>query len=241
MLNYAICDDESAPADKLEALIREWEADTSATSSVSRFTDAGALLADMKTREYDAVFLDIHLNGDINGMQAAEAIRKWNDGVLIIFVTNYMNYVLKGYEVHAFRYLIKPITRREVFSCLNAITAAVMRRLEQKYLWRSPIGEMSISYDMILYFEIFSHTIELHTAAGEIHTFIKRISDLENELPFFFIRCHRSVMVNIHHVFAIKKNAVELDTTVELPISQRRRKAVQEAFLRYRVNGGGFQ
>lgn len=235
MLKIAICDDEATPARRLETLATEWAEHTKAALSVELFSDPTPLLRGINENRYDVVFLDIHLGGPRNGIALAQSIRNKGNDVLIVFVTNYMDYVLKGYEVRAFRYLLKPAARRDVFSCLDNASAALRNRHEKGYLWRSSDGDMCVSFGDILYFEIFSHTIELHTVTGETHSFAKRISELEEELPTFFVRSHRSIVINIHHVFAIRKSCVELDTTMELPVSQRRRRFVQEAFLYYRV------
>lgn len=235
MLKIAICDDEETPTRRLETLAMEWAERDKNALSLDLFADPEPLLCGVNENRYDIVFLDIHLGGARNGIALAQSIRNTGNDVLIIFVTNYMDYVLKGYEVRAFRYLLKPAIRRDVFSCLDSASAALRNWHEKGYLWSTSDGDMCISFDSILYFEIYSHTVELHTVSGMTHSFNKRISELEEELPSFFVRCHRSIIVNIHHVFAIKKNCVELDTTVELPISQRRRVLVQEAFLRYRV------
>lgn len=87
----------------------------------------------------------------------------------------------------------------------------------------------------ILYFEIFSHEVEMHTCDSKIYCFQKRLRDLEQELPPCFIRNHRSIIVNINHVFAIKKSTLELDNSHELPITESRRKALSEAFFKYHV------
>jgi DNA-binding LytR/AlgR family response regulator len=235
MLRIAICDDEPAPAKRLEKWATEWAAHAKAPISVYTFEDPGPLLCGVEENRYDLIFLDIHLGGSRNGIALAQSIRRKGNDVLIAFVTNYMDYVLKGYEVRAFRYLLKPAARRDVFSCLEGASVALLNRRERGYLWRSADGDACIPFEDILYFEVFSHTVELHTTRRETCAFTNRISQLEEELPPFFVRCHRSVIVNIHHVFAIRKNCVELDNTVELPVSARRRRFVQEAFLRYRV------
>ncbi len=57
--------------------------------------------------DYDIVFMDIELPG-INGMEAAHRLREIDQQVILIFVTNMAQFAVKGYEVDALDYIIKP-------------------------------------------------------------------------------------------------------------------------------------
>jgi len=223
-------------ADALEKLMRAWAGDCGTDLQISVYAAAEGFLDSLREgKAYDAAFLDIHLRSKIDGMDIAQAIRQRRDEMIIVFVTSFMDYVLRGYEVRALRYLIKPAKRRDLYACLDAVTATLKSRDEQSYYWKAAGTDARLRFRDILYFEIFSHTASLHAVDGAVFEFAKRLIDLESELPAFFVRCHRSYIVNIHHVFALKKNTVELDSTLELPVSQRRRQAVHEAFVRYRM------
>ena len=56
----------------------------------------------------DVLLLYIQM-GQINGMDTARKIRVLDDRVEIIFITSLIEYALEGYEVRAYRYLIKPV------------------------------------------------------------------------------------------------------------------------------------
>ena len=56
----------------------------------------------------DLLFLDIQMNG-LNGMDVARRIREFDNNVEIIFTTSVLDYVCEGYEVNAYRYMLKPI------------------------------------------------------------------------------------------------------------------------------------
>lgn len=44
---------------------------------------------------------------DLNGLQTAEFIRQLDKNVILIFMTGYDKFVYQGYEVKAFRYILK--------------------------------------------------------------------------------------------------------------------------------------
>ena len=56
----------------------------------------------------DMAFLDIDFDReDRNGIDIARTLRQVNSHALIFFVTNYIDYAPAGYEVQAFRYILK--------------------------------------------------------------------------------------------------------------------------------------
>ena len=46
----------------------------------------------------------------VDGMTAAEEIRKMDSEVVIIFITNMTQYAIRGYEVDALDYVLKPVS-----------------------------------------------------------------------------------------------------------------------------------
>ncbi len=56
----------------------------------------------------DLVFMDIDLPG-INGMEAAEMLRESDTTTPLIFVTNLAQYAVRGYQVDALDFMVKPI------------------------------------------------------------------------------------------------------------------------------------
>lgn len=61
----------------------------------------------------DILLLDIYMSG-IDGMQVASVIREKDENMTIIFITGCHDYVREGYCVKAFRYLMKPIKKKEL-------------------------------------------------------------------------------------------------------------------------------
>ena len=55
---------------------------------------------------YEIIILDVEMPG-LNGLETAERIRQTDKSVIISFLTNYSEFAVKGYEVGAFRYILK--------------------------------------------------------------------------------------------------------------------------------------
>ncbi|MBC5625749.1 LytTR family transcriptional regulator [Clostridium sp. NSJ-49] len=80
---------------------------------------------------------------------------------------------------------------------------------------------------------MFSPYIDIHTNSEKI-TLRKKISEIEKILPSeYFIRCHRSYIVNVKYIKAIIKNNVLLVSGLKIPISRGKYKEVNDAFINY--------
>ena len=62
----------------------------------------------LKLDDKEIYFLDIEMK-KLTGMDVARKIRERNDKSEIIFTTGLIDYIHDGYEVRAYRYLLKPI------------------------------------------------------------------------------------------------------------------------------------
>ena len=229
-IRIALCDDEASSRAQLAALLTEWAHAQGCQAALFPYESGEALLMALPC---DVVFLDIQMKGQ-DGLAIARALRKQQGNVPLVFTTSFQDYAVKGYEVQALRYLVKPVQRHDLFPAMDAAAAVLDTRQEDSYLFRCEGTDRKVRISDIYFFEIFSHDVEMHTAQ-QVYTFAKKLQTLERELPDCFVRNHRSSMVNIHHVYAIKSNLLELDNSRTLPVSDSRRKAVQEAFLRFRV------
>ena len=109
MLQIAICDPNilhrNAFCDTLAKLLFD-----AADYSFSCFGNAEDLLARLQDAAFfQLVFLEIHLDGPMNGLEAADRIRSLSPDTDIIFLTDAAEYVTEGYRYHAFDFLIKPV------------------------------------------------------------------------------------------------------------------------------------
>ena len=103
-MRILVCDDDAAfagqLAEKIEAIVKP----QMPRSAVNCATDAAQLRA-LPLAKYDLAFLDIDM-GPLNGVDLARRLHELRPDMLLIFVTNYVEYSLQGYEVQAFRYIL---------------------------------------------------------------------------------------------------------------------------------------
>ena len=107
MINVAIIEDDIKAAERLQKHVRQYEVESGEEFSVFAFTDAIDFVSDYAPK-YDAIFMDIELP-HMNGFDAAVRLRRIDKDVPLVFVTNMMKYAVKGYEVDAVGYMLKPV------------------------------------------------------------------------------------------------------------------------------------
>ena len=122
MIHLAIVEDEQLYIDQLTEYIHRYEAEKKQKFKISVFSDGAEIVEDYKG-VYDIIFLDIQMKF-MNGMDAAEKIRELDPNVVIIFITNMTQYAVRGYEVDALDYIVKPV---EYFSFSQKFSRALGR------------------------------------------------------------------------------------------------------------------
>lgn len=203
-----ICDDDIS-----DARIVASEAESIIKDSVIRVCLSGAELFD-QVRDYDIVLLDIEMP-ELDGLTVARKIRRKAKGVVIIFVTAIRDYVFDAFKVDAFRYLIKPIERKEL---TEVLFAAIERRndnvknalpavrsgepvAQRGHLLVTSGGQhIAVALSDIIYAEIYNRIIILHMVNGDNIEYYGRISDLEKLVGNDFYRCHRSYLINYRFI-----------------------------------------
>ena len=107
MRNIAIVDDDENIRQQLQSYLKKYTENFGEDFVVSEFSIPEAFLTNYKSN-YDVVFMDIDMPG-MNGLQAAKRLRELDEKVVLIFVTNLAQYAIKGYEVAATDFVVKPV------------------------------------------------------------------------------------------------------------------------------------
>ncbi len=160
----------------------------------------------------------------LDGMSAAEEIRRADPEVLIIFITNSPQYAIKGYAVQALDYILKPLSYYAFCQRMNHVRELLGRR--QKHFLTVPCagGVQKLDASDIYYVEICDHDLLFHTKQGEVHS-TGSMRDVEQKLPpENFFRSSKAYLVNLEHVDGIQdEDAIVNGERVQ--ISRAKRKA----------------
>ena len=126
MLRFAIVEDDPATQKTVADCVRRFAAEYDETCSVAVFSDGDEILDEYKAA-YDIILLDIEM-ARLDGIKTAELIRKLDEDVVIIFVTNMINFAVQGYAVNALDFVVKPITYLSFSQQLKKAASLIARR-----------------------------------------------------------------------------------------------------------------
>ncbi len=186
----------------------------------------------------DIALLDIDLaNQQSNGMDIARRLREVRKDAIIIFITNFIEYAPEGYEVQAFRYILK----RDVDTSLLPY---MQQALEQMRIFRKMLkirvsGEIiPVPLEDIMYLEVQQHHVTVHLQAQNCakdtntYRFYGSLSDLEEDLePQGFLRIHKCYLVNMRHIKKFQCHGALLDDGVLLRVSEKKYAEQKKKYL----------
>ena len=226
MIQIILCDDNDVFLEKFRAEIHGSLKKSKITAVVQTYSSAEAIPAAMMA-EADILFLDIDFTDkNYTGIDIAKKIREVNDHAVIVFVTNYIEYAPEGYEVQAFRYLLKSDIESKLDRCLEQILGK-MQSVQETVLINSAGETLELPLSDILYIES-----QLHNAVIYIQTLgtdtVKEVrvysslSNLEQQLSEKgFLRVQKSYLVNMRRIAKYQCSEALLDNGTVLKVSQK--------------------
>lgn len=235
VINVAIVDDEQKERRKLRECL-EFIGKEKIKFAVSEFSGAEEFLLKYEP-VYDVVFMDIQL-GATDGIDAAKALRKIDATVIIIFVTNMAQLAVRGYEVDAMDFIVKPVEKLTFALKFKRVLGRLLPRENSKILIKQDGDFISVNPCALRYVEVDGHYVVYHSPDGAVREYTT-LSAAEKKISAggAFVRCNRGQAVNLRFVTAVRRDTVEIDGE-ELILARTQRNAFIKAYAEY-MSGGG--
>ncbi len=233
MIKTAIVEDEAAAAAYLADCLKRYGEENGVVFSCDVYDGSVAFLESYDGR-YDMVFMDIEME-HLDGMSAAKRLREMDRSVEIIFVTNMARYAIKGYEVDALDFVVKPVVYHDFeFRLKKAVDRCRSKRSAERAIsvGLKGGGYAKLIVSHIKYVEIMKHRIVYHTEDGdyESHGTLKNV---ERELcDAGFARCNSCYLVNLKYVNSVRDMMCDV-AGEKLKVSQPRKKEFLQALGRF--------
>lgn len=230
MIKIAVVEDETIYKDQLAEYLSQYEKEQEEQFEISFYGDGDGITAEYEA-QYDIILMDIQMKL-VDGMTAAEEIRKKDSKVIIIFITSMPQYAVRGYEVDALDYILKPVT---YFSFSQKLGKAIdkLKKKSTKYL-HIPIssGVLRTEISDVYYIESQGHTLIFHTKEGTVSVYGTMKSVEEKLKDVNFSKGNKCYLINLEHVERVKdKCAVVKDE--KLPLSRSGLKNFMRDLTKY--------
>lgn len=237
MLRIGICDDSADARIALRAALeRALDRRRSGEASFFEFSSGEGLLRWMEkhTGELDLVFLDVEM-GDLDGMETARRLRAADEGLQLVFVTGYTDYVFDGYAVGALGYLMKPPKPEQLDGVLDRAVEARLREGDAAFICRSGETLYRIPKKTILYFASDRRQVTC-VSANRTYVFYGKLDDVERTVGEDFVRVHQRYLVRTAAVDRMEHNQIFIGEET-IPVSRACRSAALAALARSVLEG----
>ena len=229
-MKIAIVDDDSCLLDKVEGFIDTYFGQQRDRYQVHRFTDGRAFLSCCQSA-FDVILLDIQM-ADVDGFRIAQRIRERDEHVIIIFMTSLAKYAIRGYEVDALSFMVKPFGYGQFALTMKKAEAALKRYSRGSLMLNMDGDAKIIRVHDIYYIEVFDHWL-IYYLEDESYKVRGTIRKLQEQLRGeSFALCNRCYLVNLRYVRELKGEELSLGRYT-LKVGRTRKKEFLAALADY--------
>ncbi|WP_062379980.1 LytR/AlgR family response regulator transcription factor [Demequina pelophila] len=227
MIRIGVVEDDEAYRRTLLDHLARYSEEHEVPFDVRTFTDGKEIAVDYRP-EFDVLFLDVEMAG-MDGFETAHAIRQVDTDVIIVFVTNMGQFAIKGYEVDALSYLLKPVPYFAFAQELGRSLSRLKKRETPAIVLSVNNALVRLDPNDVVYAESDKHKITVH-CFDRRYTFSGTLKALEEDLSEFgFFRSNNCYLVNLRHVSRVDQSTSVMANGDALQVSRPRKKAFLEA------------
>ena len=226
-MEFLICSHDKAAANQLGEII----SGKYPSCGISYLTTSD-LSNKVNTSRADVVFID----GDSDKKNAAvfgSYIQRKNPEARIIFITEDLSFVSNlFFKISPFGIVDKPVSTKKVFGYIDAVRKQ-KEAPPNKFVYMEKGRTKKLMFSNILFVESRREKLIVNTINSSIVIWTK-MSDIEQKFPSFFVRCHKSYLVNMHYITEQKGNVFKLITGDEVAISRSRKEEACTKFFTFK-------
>ncbi|WP_420601600.1 LytR/AlgR family response regulator transcription factor [Flagellimonas sp.] len=225
-LKCIIADDEPIARQILESYIKE----ISSLELVAACKDAFEVMEQLQRNDVDLLFLDINMP-KLSGLGLLKTLQKKPS---VIITTAYPEHAVEGFELSVTDYLLKPFSMERFIQAvlkvqkkpmsIDSVSISPKEKTENFLFVKSDKKIIRLDFESIYYVEAYGNYIKIFT--DQMILSPQTLSDFLEKLPEYFMRIHKSYIINFNKLKLIDGNQVVLANDKILTIGKSYRKQV---------------
>lgn len=232
MLRIAVCDDDETSLQAIKKLVAQTLKEEYVLTSFHSGLDLMLYLSEQVKGQLDIAILDIDLGEGQNGIELAKRLNRDYPRIKIIFCTGFIEFSQDVYDSEAVYFLVKPIKAEKMQNALSRALLSLNTGKKETLQLKTEGNILNLNVAEIRYIESLRRQISIVGEEGALTCYAK-LSEVLARLPFNFIRCHKSYIVNLNFVQALGRDEFVLSRGERVPISRAQYEEVKRAFLSY--------
>lgn len=232
-MRIAIVDDKEEILSLNEQLISLCSQQNQFFVEIDTYASGENLLYELKEGKiYDLFLLDIEMP-EMSGLTLAKMIREITDYAYIVFITSYLQYAIRGYEVKAYRYILKDDLKEKLSETVLDIHKKIEEEKNEYY-----IIDTNSHYEKILYRDIIymlkenKDTIFVTKKGGS--RIRKPLAKVYREINHSaFIYANKGIVINIPKINSLKSGILQMEDGTEFQVSRTHLKELKEEIRDY--------
>lgn len=240
MTSIYLCEDNEFLIVKYQKLLKKIALKHKVPITFKSFSSGEQLLFYLSSESVnsaDIIYLDILMGNGLNGIETARKLRSAGCTAEIIFLTSNEDYVFQSFDISPLHYILKDKTTDKQFE--EVFLKAILlnsRKTTEYFICTQNTQKKFIPLNSISFFEINNRVVTVHYDHTTFE-FYSTLDQIELELQKkFFIRCHRSFLVNLKYIDTLNKNTIILSTGSHIPIGSTYITPLKLSFSSYLSN-----
>lgn len=231
ILRIAICEDDRKQQQLLENYITALK--LGEPYEVEKFDSGEDLVRIYESgQKFSIILLDMQLE-ELDGIQTAEIIRKYDKDSIIIIITSIIEYAVDGYGVNAYDFILKPVEENKFVKVFRSAIKKIQTENNRTYVIQIRDMTIVLKLSNIVYIESARKKINVY-CENEQYFSNEKISTVEKNLSQFgFVRISRYYLVNMAHIKKIGTNDILLSTEEVLNYSKSHQKEIKIRYMNF--------
>lgn len=179
----------------------------------------------------DILFIETDL-GEINGIEIAKKLQEQWSKLKVIFMSSKRERIPDIFYANPSYFLVKPLDRKKLEVAIHKVLCELEEQDSRYFVVTFKGRIFRVKVKDITYFESEKRTVILH-CRHEMWKVYRKLDDIQESMPDYFLRCHQSYLVNMNEIKTIRPFRVELYQGNQIPISRTKYVEAKDCFSNF--------